>query len=80
MTLPNYRSHEPLYLVIIRDDRGEQLLKNWSQQEKAQVTIEGARMKIFDHRSLSLFNMTWKHGWERVMVWDVWNKRHVWFD
>jgi hypothetical protein len=34
-------------------------------------------MKIFEHRSLSMLQMSWSHGWDNVTIWDTWNKRHI---
>jgi len=80
MTISNFRATEPLYIVIVRDRNAEQLLKNWARAANAQVTIESNRMKIFEQRSLSLFQMNWPGDWESVTIWDCWNKRHVYAD
>lgn len=77
MTISNFRASEPLYIVIVREKNAEQLLKGWAKVANAQVSIETNRMKIFEQRSLSLFMMQWEHGFENVMIWDAWNKRHV---
>jgi hypothetical protein len=34
-------------------------------------------MHIYDHNTFNLFIMTWTHGWDNVMVWDPWAKRHI---
>jgi hypothetical protein len=26
---------------------------------------------------LSLFVLTWTHGWDQVVIWDTWLKRHI---
>jgi hypothetical protein len=80
MTISNFRAAEPLYIVIIRDPKAEQLLKTWAREANCQVTIESNRMKIFEQRSLSVFQMTWSHGYDNVTVWDAWNKRHIHLD
>ena len=77
MTISNFRASEPLYLVIVREKNAEHLLKNWARDANCQVTIESNRMKIFEIRSLSIFQMTWQHGYENVTIWDAWNKRHI---
>lgn len=77
MTISNFRANEPLYLVIVREKNAEQLLKAWAREANCQVTIESNRMKIFETRSLSMFQMTWAHGYENVTIWDAWNKRHL---
>ena len=77
MTISNFRASEPLYLVIVREKNAEQLLRTWAKTSNCQVSIESNRMKIFEQRSLSLFQMTWTHGYENVAIWDTWNKRHI---
>ena len=77
MTISNFRASEPLYIVIVRDRNAEQLLKTWARSANAQVTIESNRMKIFEQRSLSLFQMNWSGDWSAVTIWDCWNKRHI---
>jgi len=77
MTISNFRATEALYIVIVRDRDAERNLREWARGANAQVTIENNRMKIFEDRSLNLFNVTWAHDWANVMIWDVWNKRHI---
>ena len=77
MTISNFRSSEPLYIVIVRDRNAENMLKSWAKDANAQVTIENNRMKIFESRSLQIFRMTWEHDWSQVTLWDAWNKRHI---
>lgn len=77
MTISNFRASEPLYLVIVREKNAEHLLKTWAKTSNCQVSIESNRMKIFDQRSLSVFQMTWTHGYDNVAIWDTWNKRHI---
>jgi len=77
MTIPQYRSAEPMYLVIVKDSRAEQDLRAWAKQHGCQVQIEKNRMKIFDSRSLIMFQTQWSGDWDLVTIWDYWNKRHV---
>ena len=77
MTISNFRSTEPLYIVIVREKNADQLLRDWARAANAQVAIENGRMKIFEHRSLSLFQMQWTHEWDNVAIWDCWSKRHL---
>jgi hypothetical protein len=77
MTIPQYRSSEPLYLVIVKEAQAEQNLRAWAKKHGCQVQIDGNRMKIFDARSLVLFQTQWNGSWDSVMIWDYWSKRHV---
>ena len=80
MTISNFRSTEPLYIVIVRDRNADQMLRDWARGANAQVSIENGRMKIFEQRSLSLFQMQWSHSWDSVMIWDCWLRRHMSLD
>lgn len=80
MTISNFRAHEPLYIIIVRSKQGEQILKEWARASNSQVTIEGNRMKIFDTRTMSKFQLDWTGDWESVTIWDTWNKRHIYFE
>lgn len=80
MTVSHYRSHEPLYIVVVRMPEAERLLRDWCRECQIQGSVEGNRMKIFDQHALSLFQIRWKHDWHMVTIWDCWNKRHIWQD
>jgi hypothetical protein len=78
MSLSTYRSTEPLYTVIHRDSAARDRLTKWAATSRSiQARVEDNRMHIYDHNTLSLFIMTWTHGWDTVVVWDTWEKRHV---
>jgi hypothetical protein len=77
MSIKNYRSSEALYLVIVRDKDAEQLLRDWAREQNVQVSVENNRMKLFEQRGLTLFQMNWMHSWSNVTIWDCWNKRHI---
>jgi hypothetical protein len=78
MSLSNYRIFDPLYTVIYRDPSACDRLNKWSKTSKSiQCRVEDNRMHIFDHNTFSLFVVTWTHGWESLMIWDPWLKRHV---
>lgn len=77
MTTSNFRATEPLYIIIIRDRDAEKQLKEWAKSSNAQVTIENNRMKLYEQRTLSLFQLHWNGNWESVTIWDCWNRRHI---
>jgi hypothetical protein len=62
----------------MRDPDARNHLVKWSQSSRSiAAKVEDNRMHIFDHNTLSLFIVTWTHGWDNVIVWDPWAKRHV---
>ena len=64
-------------MVIVRDKDAEQLLRDWAREQNVQVSVENNRMKLFEQRGLTLFQMNWMHSWNNVTIWDCWNKRHI---
>lgn len=80
MTLPVFRSGEPLFTVIMRNTEAKNLLTKWTATSRSiQARVEENRMHIFDHNTLSLFIVTWAHGWDNLVIWDPWTKRHLTF-
>ena len=63
--------------MIVRDKDAEQLLRDWAREQNVQVSVENNRMKLFEQRGLTLFQMNWMHSWSNVTIWDCWNKRHI---
>lgn len=80
MTLPNYRSAEPMYIIMVRSNQAEKMLRDWAQAAQCQVHIEGNRMRLFEQHSLDRFHLDWPHAWENVVIWDCWNRRHIYND
>jgi hypothetical protein len=80
MSLTATRNTEPLFIVIVRSNMAEELLKSWARGQKNPVLIEANRMKIFDQNTLSVFQISWPHDWDQVTIWDCWNKRHIYHD
>jgi hypothetical protein len=78
MSLSTYRSAETIYTVIHRDPAAHDRLTKWTATSRSILArVEDNRMHIYDHNTFSLFIITWTHGWDNVMVWDPWAKRHV---
>ena len=80
MTLPVFKSTEPLYMVIDRTDEARTRFNKWmSTSRSIQAKAEDNRMMIFDHNTLMIFVVTWNFGWDNIMVWDTYLKRHIYF-
>jgi hypothetical protein len=78
MSISNYKSEQPLFTVIYRDPEARDRLVKWTQSSRSiSARVEDNRMHMFDHNTLSLFIVTWSHGWDHVVVWDPWSKRHI---
>lgn len=78
MSLSNYRNSDPLFTVIHRDPAARDRLTKWTQTSRSiQARVEDNRLHIFDHNTFSLFMLTWTHGWDNLVVWDPWSKRHI---
>jgi len=78
MSVSTYRSEQPLFTVIMRDADARNLFARWTQTSRSiQARVEDNRMHLFDHNTLSLFMVTWTHGWDNLVIWDPWSKRHI---
>ena len=77
MTLPVYRSQEPLYIVVVRSNDAESRLRDWARDHRAQVQIDGNRMRLYEINHLTTFQISWKGDWSQVQIWDCWNRRHL---
>ena len=80
MTLPTFKNGDALYTVILRDPDARNRLTKWSNTSRSiQARVEDNRMHLYDHNTLSLFMVTWTHGWDNLVIWDPWTKRHISF-
>jgi hypothetical protein len=78
MSLPIFKSGEPLFTVIYRDTEARNRLTKWITTSRSiQARVDDARMHIYDHNTLSLFIVTWTHEWDNILVWDVYLRRHI---
>ena len=78
MTLPIFKNGDALYTIIHRDSVANDRLTKWTKTSRSiQARVEDNRMHIFDHNTLSLFMVTWTHGWDNLVIWDPWAKRHI---
>lgn len=82
MTIPTYRTAEPLYIVIVRNNtQAETLLKSWVKENRVDhVHINGNRMMIHDQTAFQKFCVTWTHSMATTTVWDTWLRRHIYLD
>lgn len=80
MSTLNTRAVEPLYIVILRNQQAESLLRNWVRDNKIEhTTVNGNRLMIHHQNAFDRFLITWTHNWDLVTVWDTWNRRHIYF-
>jgi hypothetical protein len=78
MTLPIFKNGDALYTVILRSNDAKNQLVKWSTTSRSiQARVEDNRMYIYDQNTLSLFMVTWAHGWDSMNIWDNWAKRHI---
>lgn len=78
MPISSFRTADPLYIVILRDQQAENLLKSWIREHRVEhATVSGNRMMLHHQQAFENFRMTWAHNWDQVIVWDTWNRRHI---
>jgi hypothetical protein len=80
MTASSAKHGDVMYTVILRDPEARAQLTRWSNTSRSiQARVEENRMHIYDHNTLNLFMVTWRHGWDNLVIWDPWLKRHITF-
>lgn len=78
MHITKSRTAEPLYIVILRNQQAESLLKSWIKENRVDhANVLGNKMMIHHQNAFDCFLMTWSHNWDLVTVWDTWNRRHI---
>jgi hypothetical protein len=78
MSLLNVRSAEPLYIVILRDNQAENILKSWVKTNRIEhATVTGNRMSLHHQHAFDRLLTSWTHSWDQLTVWDTWNRRHI---
>ena len=78
MSITNFRTAEPLYIVILRNQQAENLLKSWIKENRIEhASVSGNKMMIHHQGVFHKFMLTWQHNWDLVTVWDSWNRRHI---
>jgi len=73
-----FKNGDALYIIILRDPNAKSLLQKWAISNRhAQVKVEDNKLHIYDHNTFNLFFLTWKNGWDNILIWDTYLKRHV---
>lgn len=74
----NFLEAEPLYIVIFRDKQAEQHLKEWAKRNGIDSKhVDNNRLNMYNHHTWDQFRTTWTRAWDRISVWDCWNRRHI---
>jgi hypothetical protein len=74
----NNKSGEALFIVILRGQNAKSLLTTWlSANKNAQARVDENRLYIMDQNTLNLFMVSWTQGWDEIVIWDTWAKRHI---
>ena len=77
----NKTESEALYIVVLHESQGEQRLRDWQKRNPtASASITDGRMRLFDQRSLSLFQVSWRGSWDQITIWDTWSRRHIFIE
>jgi hypothetical protein len=82
MTIPRFRSAEPLFILIMRNHAtAESLFRAWIRDQAVEhAQVQGNRMHLHESGAWEKFVITWPHGWADLTIWDAWNRRHIWLD
>ena len=78
MTAPASKNGDALYTVILRTPDAKSQLTKWTNTSRnIRARVDDNRMHIYNQNTLSLFMVTWTHGWDNMVIWDTWTKRHI---
>jgi len=78
MSVSVFRNADALYIIILRDPDAKSILQKWAASNRhAQAKVEDNKLHIYDHNTFNLFFLTWKNGWDNILIWDTYLKRHV---
>jgi hypothetical protein len=78
MTVPSNKNGDALYTVILRAPDAKSQLTRWTNtSQNIRARVDDNRMHIYNQNTLSLFMVTWTHGWDNMVIWDTWTKRHI---
>lgn len=82
MTNSSYRTVEPLYIVILRNNpKAESMFKAWIRDNRIEhAHVIGNKMMLHDQSGFEQFRISWIYAWDSVTVWDNWQKRHIYLD
>jgi hypothetical protein len=74
----SYPGQEPLFIVIFRDSQAANVLKEWAKKNGIdQKHVDENRLRLYNQHAWDKFRTTWPRSWDRVTVWDCWNRRHI---
>lgn len=78
MSVPVFKNIDSVYIVILRTPDAKNLLQKWlSSNRYASARVDENRLYINDHNTYNLFLVTWTNGWDNILVWDYYLKRHI---
>ena len=78
MTAPSAKNGDALYTVILRTSDAKSQLTKWTNTSRnIRARVDDNRMHNYNENTLSLFIVTWTHGWDNMVIWDTWTKRHI---
>jgi hypothetical protein len=76
----NYKSSEPLYIITEHGTDTQQRFQTWMRECRVtDARLEKHRLHIYSQACFDSFLATWTHGFEHLVVWDTWNRRHIYF-
>jgi hypothetical protein len=78
MSVSAYKNCEVLYIIIFRNPDAKIFFQKWLNANRhAQARIDDNRLHIYDHNTFNSFSVSWANGWDQILVWDTFLKRHI---
>jgi hypothetical protein len=82
MTLPSFRSAEPLYIITLRNTpQAEAQFKTWIRDHRVEhASVSGNRMMLHHQQAFDRFLVSWTASVDSMTIWDTWHRRHIYLD
>jgi hypothetical protein len=81
MTASVYRATDALYLITLKHNQAERLFRDWARDNRVEHSVvSGNRLSLYSAYAFDKFMLTWTHGFDRLVIWDTWSRRHIYLD
>lgn len=78
MSVLNFKSADPLYIVIMREGQAEALFRSWIKTNRIEhAIVNGNRMMLHHQNAFDRLLVSWSHSWDNITIWDTWHRRHI---
>jgi hypothetical protein len=74
----NYKHSEPLYIITEPHSDSRSRFQAWIRECRVtEARMQAHRLHVYTQSCLDGFLATWPHGFGDLVIWDTWNRRHI---